>query len=35
LGSSLVTFTAKNTTDTQIMAMANTLQLQQIAKLIQ
>jgi len=35
LGSSLVTFTAKNTTDTQIMAMANTLPLQQIAKLIQ
>lgn len=35
LGSSLVTFTAKNTTDTQIMAMANTLPLAQIAKLIQ
>jgi hypothetical protein len=35
LGSSLVTFVAKNTTDTQIMAMANTLQLQQIAKLLQ
>lgn len=35
IGSSLVTFTAKNTTDTQIMAWANTLPLQQIAKLIQ
>lgn len=35
LGSSLVTFTAKNTTDTQIITWANTLQLQQIAKLIQ
>ena len=35
LGSSLITFTAKNTTDSQIMAWANTLQLQQIAKLVQ
>jgi hypothetical protein len=35
LGSSLVTFTSKNTTDTQIMAMVNTIPLQQIAKLIQ
>lgn len=35
LGSSLVTFTAKNTTDTQITTWANTLPLQQIAKLIQ
>lgn len=35
LAGSLVTFTAKNTTDTQIMAWANTLPLQQIAKLIQ
>jgi hypothetical protein len=35
LGSSLITFTAKNTTDTQITAWANTLPLQQIAKLVQ
>ena len=35
VGSSLITFTGKNTTDTQIMAWANTLPLQQIAKLIQ
>jgi hypothetical protein len=35
IGSSLITFTAKNTTDTQIMTWANTLPLQQIAKLIQ
>ncbi len=35
LGSSLITFTGKNTTDTQIMSWANTLPLQQIAKLIQ
>ena len=35
LGSSLITFTAKNTTDTQITTWANTLPLQQIAKLIQ
>jgi hypothetical protein len=35
LGGSLITFTGKNTTDTQIMAWANTLPLQQIAKLIQ
>jgi hypothetical protein len=35
LGNSLVTFAGKNTTDTQIMAWANTLQLQQIAKLVQ
>ncbi len=35
LGSSLVTFTAKNTTDTQITTWANTLPLQQIAKLLQ
>lgn len=35
LGSSLVTFTGKNTTDTQITTWANTIPLQQIAKLIQ
>jgi len=35
LGSSLITFVAKNTTDTQITAWANTLPLQQIAKLLQ
>ncbi|MEP6596401.1 MAG: hypothetical protein ABJA71_10675 [Ginsengibacter sp.] len=35
VGSSLITFTGNNTTDTQIMAWANTLPLQQIAKLIQ
>jgi hypothetical protein len=35
LGSSLVTFTAKNTTDSQTTTWANTLPLQQIAKLIQ
>jgi len=35
VGSSLITFTGKNTTDTQIMTWANTLPLQQIAKLIQ
>lgn len=35
IGSSLITFTGKNTTDTQIMNWANTLPLQQIAKLIQ
>jgi hypothetical protein len=35
LGSSLVTFTAKNTTDTQITKWANTLPLQDIAKLLQ
>jgi hypothetical protein len=35
LGSSLITFTGKNATDTQILAWANTLPLQQIAKLIQ
>jgi hypothetical protein len=35
VGSSLVTFTAKNTTDSQILTLANTLPLQQIAKLIQ
>ena len=35
VGSSLVTFTAKNTTDSQILTWANTLPLQQIAKLIQ
>jgi hypothetical protein len=35
IGSSLITFTGKNTTDTQILAWANTLPLQQIAKLIQ
>ncbi|MGZ4049505.1 MAG: hypothetical protein ACXVNN_09085 [Bacteroidia bacterium] len=35
IGSSLITFTGKNTTDTQIMTWANTLPLQQIAKLIQ
>ena len=33
LGNSLITFTAKNTTDTQITAWANTIPLQQIAKL--
>lgn len=35
LGNSLITFTGKNTTDSKIMALANTIQLQQIAKLIQ
>ena len=35
LGNSLITFAAKNTTDTQIMAWANTIPLQQMAKLIQ
>ena len=35
VGGSLITFTGKNTTDSQIMAWANTLPLQQIAKLIQ
>jgi hypothetical protein len=35
LGSSLITFVAKNTTDTQITTWANTLPLQQIAKLLQ
>ena len=35
LGGSLITFTGKNATDTQILAWANTLPLQQIAKLIQ
>lgn len=35
LGNALVTFTAKNTTDTQITTWANTLPLQQIAKLVQ
>jgi hypothetical protein len=35
LGNSLITFTGKNITDTQIMAWANTIPLQQIAKLIQ
>lgn len=35
LGSSLVTFKANNCTDVQITTWANTLQLQQIAKLIQ
>lgn len=35
LGNSLVTFTAKNTTDTQIMSWANTIPLQQVTKLIQ
>jgi hypothetical protein len=35
VGSSLVTFTAKNTTDSQILTWANTLPLPQIAKLIQ
>lgn len=35
LGSSLVTFTAKNTTDTQITAWANSIPLGDIAKLIQ
>lgn len=35
LGSSLITLTARNTTDTQIMTWANTIPLQQIAKLIQ
>ena len=34
LGSSLVTFTGKNTTDTQITKWANTLPLQDIAKLL-
>jgi len=35
LGSSLITFVAKNTTDTQITNWANTLPLPQIAKLLQ
>lgn len=35
LGNSLITFEGKNTTDTQIMAWANTMPLQQIAKLVQ
>jgi hypothetical protein len=35
LGSSLITFVGKNTTDTQITTWANTLPLQQIAKLLQ
>jgi len=35
LGSSLITFTVDDCTDTQILAMANTMPLQQIAKLIQ
>jgi hypothetical protein len=35
LGSSLITFVAKNTTDTQITIWANTLPLRQIAKLLQ
>ncbi len=35
LGSSLVTFEAKNTTDTQVTTFANTVQWQQVAKLIQ
>ncbi len=35
LGNSLVTFEGKNTTDTQIMAWANSIPMQQIAKLIQ
>jgi hypothetical protein len=35
VGSALITFTGKNVTDSQIMAWANTLPLQQIAKLIQ
>lgn len=35
LGNALVTFIAKNTTDTQITTWANTLPLQQIAKLVQ
>ncbi len=35
VGSSLITFTAKNTTDSQILTWANTLPLPQIAKLIQ
>lgn len=35
LGSSLITFTVDDCTDTQILAMANTIPLQQVAKLIQ
>lgn len=35
LGSSLVTFTGKNTTDTQITAWANSIPLQDVAKLVQ
>jgi hypothetical protein len=35
LGNSLITFTGKNTTDTQVTAWVNTIPLQQIAKLIQ
>ena len=35
LGNSLVTFTAKNTTDSQITAWANSIPFQQVAKLVQ
>jgi len=35
LGSSLITFAVDDCTDTEILAMANTMPLQQIAKLIQ
>jgi hypothetical protein len=35
LGSALITFTVDDCTDTEILAMANTMPLQQIAKLIQ
>jgi len=35
LGNSLITFAAKNTTDAKIMEMANTIPLEQIAKLVQ
>lgn len=35
VGSSLITFTAKNATEEQITAWLNTLPIQQIAKLIQ
>jgi hypothetical protein len=35
VGSSLITFTGKNTTDSKITAWVNTIPLQQIAKLIQ
>src|SRR5450432_399539 len=35
IGGSLITFTGKNVTDTQLLGWANTLPLQQIAKLIQ
>jgi hypothetical protein len=35
IGNSLITFEGKNTTDSQVLAWANTLPLQQVAKLVQ